>query len=456
MKVVPDHAAGKAASSPLKKAMGNAKWLLISRVIQMGVGLLVNASVARHLGSTTFGLLSMAIAFTALFAPLSQLGLNSLISREIIRFPNRADELVSTALAMRLAAGLVCSLVGMGLIWGGNLLPQASAGVAAVMFVSMTLSAYQVLTYWFEAHTASNHSVKAGMAGMVVSSVVKLLLVLFNAPLMAFAWTYVAEVVIVSMLMRRTYLRLGGQFSLAKAKVSVARELLSSSWPLILSGVAEATNQKIDQVMLGMFSSSETVGEYAVAARLSEVWYFGATAIAASIYPRLMQLKNSNPAAYQERLRQGYDFLCSGAGLIALGTTFAAPWVIALLYGDAYRDSATILSIHIWASIFIYTRALTSKWLVMENILRFSLVSHLCGAVTNVILNLFLIPRYGGVGAAWATLISYSVSSVFAFAILERTRGQFLMIVQALVLPASVWRTIRTIRDLRNRKRTAN
>ena len=444
--------ASTAAPTALKKAVVNAKWLLAWRVLQMGAGLLVNALVARHLGVDSFGVLSLSMAFAALFAPLCHLGLNSLISREIIREPWRSDELVSTALLFRLSAGTVCGVAGVLVAKLTNVLPDGAWAITAVFFLSTTLGSFHVLDYWFEAKTASSYTVKANAVGMLVGVMIKVGLVMLNASIIAFAWAYVVEIVLVALILNRFYRKQGGRFSVEFAKLSTARALVLTSWPLILSGVAEAVNLKIDQVMLGVLATSGTVGEYAVAARLSEVWYFGAVAVAASIYPRLMELRSSNPVAYHQRLQQGYDFLCLSGVCLAIGTTLAAPFVIRMLYGNAYQHSAAILSIHIWASIFVYTRALTSKWLIMENILGFSLISHLCGAVVNVACNFALIPSFGGIGAAYSTLISYSVSSVFCFVLLNRTRGQFFMIINSLFLPLSIPRAVRFGRELLARR----
>ncbi|HBS6199539.1 TPA: polysaccharide biosynthesis C-terminal domain-containing protein, partial [Klebsiella pneumoniae] len=113
-------------------------------------------------------------------------------------------------------------------------------------------------------------------------------------------------------------------------------------------------------------------------------------------------------------------FFC--ALIISIFITIIAHTAINILYGEAYAESATILIIHIWASLFVFMRAVLSKWLVIENMLPFSLVTHISGAIVNIILNLILIPKMGGIGSAIATVISYSISSYFSLFIFKRTR----------------------------------
>ncbi|WP_124056477.1 flippase [Klebsiella pneumoniae] len=194
-----------------------------------------------------------------------------------------------------------------------------------------------------------------------------------------------------------------------------AKTLMSKSWWLILSGVAEVLYLKIDQIMLGMINGYSTVATYAVAARLSEAWYFFPTIITASFFPLLILAKKESEEKYKHTLLDLSRKLFFCALIISIFITIIAHTAINILYGEAYAESATILIIHIWASLFVFMRAVLSKWLVIENMLPFSLVTHISGAIVNIILNLILIPKMGGIGSAIATVISYSISSYFLY-----------------------------------------
>nr|HCI8060515.1 oligosaccharide flippase family protein [Klebsiella pneumoniae] len=180
---------------------------------------------------------------------------------------------------------------------------------------------------------------------------------------------------------------------------------MSKSWWLILSGVAEVLYLKIDQIMLGMINGYSTVATYAVAARLSEAWYFFPTIITASFFPLLILAKKESEEKYKHTLLDLSRKLFFCALIISIFITIIAHTAINILYGEAYAESATILIIHIWASLFVFMRAVLSKWLVIENMLPFSLVTHISGAIVNIILNLILIPKMGGIGSAIATVI---------------------------------------------------
>jgi O-antigen/teichoic acid export membrane protein len=217
--------------------------------------------------------------------------------------------------------------------------------------------------------------------------------------------------------------------------MSKAKDLLSQSWIIILSGFLALVNLKVDQIMLRWMSGAAEVGIYSVAVTFSEVWYFIPAAIAMSVFPRLIELKKSQPSIYDKRLQQICDLFFALAFLVALSMTFVAGPLIPFLYTNAYAGASAILVIHIWSGIFIFMRALFSKWMFIEDALMFSLVSHGFGAIVNVLLNIILIPKFGGQGAALATLFSYAASSYFALFFYAKTRPLALIMSKSLILP---------------------
>ena len=105
------------------------------------------------------------------------------------------------------------------------------------------------------------------------------------------------------------------------------------------------------------------------------------------------------------------------------------------MFGEVYKNAASILMIHIWAALFIFMRALFSRWIVIEDVLIFSMITHGSGALLNIVLNYILIPQYGGEGAAYATLFSYATSSYFALLLYFKTRPIFWMMTKSLFSP---------------------
>ena len=93
-------------------------------------------------------------------------------------------------------------------------------------------------------------------------------------------------------------------------------------------------------------------------------------------------------------------------------------------------------------------RALFSKWIILEEVFIFSLITQGLGAVSNIILNYFFIESHGVTGAAVATLISYSIAGYFSLLLSSKTRALFVMMSKSMMLHAfiSVPATIKEFR----------
>ena len=139
------------------------------------------------------------------------------------------------------------------------------------------------------------------------------------------------------------------------------------------------------------------------------------------------------------------DFLFVVALTIALAVSASAQWLVPWLFGEAYTECVPILLVHIWAAVLVFMRALLSKWLITEDLLRLSLLSQASGAITNILLNLFLIPRYGALGAAYATVISYLVAGYGILFLHKQLRPMAMVVSRSLILP---FRLIRSGRML--------
>ena len=192
---------------------------------------------------------------------------------------------------------------------------------------------------------------------------------------------------------------------------------------------------KIDQFMLRWMLGLEEVGIYSVAASISETWYFIPTAIMISFFPKLIELSNKKNSLYKLRLQQLIDMVFIIALIIAILITLLADEIILFLFGDPFIQSANVLIIHIWASLFIFMRAVFSKWVLIENMLVFSVVTEGLGTISNILLNLWFIPSFGLTGAAFASLISYAIASYFSLLLHPRSRIVFIMMSKAMFSP---------------------
>lgn len=421
-------------SETVLKIAKNSGWLMGERVLTMALALTIHVWVARYLGPARFGILNYAISIVGLFGTFTYLGLSGLVIRDLVKEPDAWDEILGTVFFLKLIGGVV----GVGLIAAFVLVQPIDATTRWVLALAtggLLFHAFRVLEFWFASRVESRYAVLASSLAGVTSAAVNAALILSGAGVVAFGAVLLLQPAVLAAGLLIVYARQGGAITHWRYVGLRARSLLSQGWPLLLASVGALVYLKIDQVMLGMMAGSEQVGVYAVAARLSEVWYFIPTALALSVFPKIIESKQEGDAVYNRRLQRTYNMLAALAIGIAVLVTVASEFVIDLLYDDRYHEASRILAIHIWAAPAMFMGALLSKWLIAENLLTFSFTRHLIGAVANIGFNFVLIPKYGGTGAAVATLVAYSLASYGACFTDPRTRIAGRMMTRAIFWP---------------------
>ena len=392
------------SSQGFKRYFANTSWLMGHRVLSMVVALFVGVYVARYLGPERFGLLSYAGSFVGLFTALATLGLDGIMVRELVKTPERRDELLGTAFWIKAGGAILMYIFIAAAIPFTHNDTQTNIMIAVIAF-AVVFQAFNVIDFNFQAAVKSKFVVYAQLVSLVVSSIAKLVFVWISAPLVWFACVFLLDAVVRAVGLTTVYLQTTGKVWYWRWSWHMAKELLKDSWPLILSGMAVSIYMKIDQVMIKEMLDAGSVGNYAAAVRLSEAWYFIPMAITSSVFPAIINAKKQSKELYYQRLQKLYNLMVWLAVGIALPTTFLAPWVIRVLYGEAFLKAAGVLSIHIWAGVFVFLGVACSKWFIVENYIKKNLYRTSVGVVSNVILNLILIPLYGIYGAAIATLI---------------------------------------------------
>ncbi len=416
------------------KYFKNTSWLFGEKILRMVVGLFVGVWIARYLGPEQYGLFSYAQSFVGLFTAIATLGLDGIVVRELVKDENRSGELIGTAFWLKLMGAVaVLGLLAVAVNVTDN---DRTTNILIFIIASATIfQSFNVVDFYFQSRVESRYVVYANMIALFVSSIIKITLIMIEAPLVAFAWVVLFDSFVLACGYLYFYLK-NSEFGIGELKFcrSTAVELLRDSWPLILSGIVISIYMKIDQVMIKEMIDSEAVGQYAAAVRISEAWYFIPMVISSSLFPAIIRAKEISEALYYERLQKLYDLMVWMAIAIALPMTFLSEWVIRVLYGDAYHEAGGVLMVHIWAGVFVFLGVASGKWYVSENLQKLSFYRTFMGAIVNIGLNFLLIPKYSIYGAAVATLVSQIIAAYFFDLFDKRTRILFFSKTKSLCL----------------------
>lgn len=435
-------------SPGLRRIIGNISWLLAERLLTIVLSLSVGIYVIRYLGSEDFGKLSYSISFAGLFSAIAKLGLDAIIVRNIVQEEDSTQQILGTAFVLKLISSLLTILLIAGAIWTFNDDAQVR-WMTLIIALGLVFSAFEVIDFWFQSQVLAGALTVVRSGQFILSSLAKILLISLRVSLMAFVWLTLIDSLFKAVGSIGVYLKhhqaiFRWQFNWARA-----REMLRDSYPLILSSVMVTIYMKIDQIMLGNMVGNEAVGNYAAAARFSEIWYFVPGLVCSSVFPAIIRAKQRNEQEYYNKLQQLYDLIAWMSLAIAVPMTFVAIPLMTTLLGDGYSKAGEILSWHIWATPFVFLGVARSQWLMVENLTQFSFATTVFGTITNILLNLILIPIYGGTGAAIATLISYACASHLTCIIYPPMFNTGWMLTKALFIPFRIHQNLIYINNVK-------
>ncbi len=414
------------------KYLKNTGWLMSGKLLSLFVGFLVT----RYLGRELFGDLSFSLALVTITAAVGALGLDTFIIREIINEPLKRDEILGTALYLRLGANILLIPITLGVYLFYHHFSATPGETLTLLIVLLSLTSvfksFNVIDAYFQSQVQSKYVVYVQNICLFITAILKVAVVLLGLPLIYLVLVLVFDAFILAVGLVIVYQNRGISILNWSFNKTRGKSLLKQSFPLILSAVMVTVYMKIDQIMLKQLGSG-AVGIYSAAASLSEAWYFIPTAIITSVFPAIINARKTDLERYEKRLKHLYELLIYISLPVAIFISFFANQIIHIIFEDGFQGAGAMLSIHIWSGIFVFLGVASSQYLLAEGYTRISFYRTMAGAIINILLNLWLIPLYGGVGASIATLIACIIST-FYLLLIPKTRLQGIMMLKSLFL----------------------
>lgn len=424
---------GRKITSNVTAVVSNTSWLVADRLLRMAVGFVLGVWIARYLGVAEYGLFSYATAFVYLFNPLVTLGLDNIVVRDIVQDPNTTGKSLGTAFGLRLMGSCIALLLAISTISIFRPNDSLLLGIVAILSISGIFQSMDVIDLWFQSQVKSKYTVFSKTIAFSCIALVKVGLIISQAPLIAFAWTSLAEISLGAIALAIIYRIRGHLFESWQWDFHSARKLLKDGLPLMLSSITIMIYMKVDQIMLGSLINDKSVGLYTAATRISEASYFIPSAILSSVTPYIYKARENSESEYSQYMIRLLRLMNAIGIGIAIPVTILAPAIIQVCYGDAYTQSSAVLLVHIWAAIFVFMGLATTPCLIIEGLTNLALQRTTLGAIVNIGLNLVLIPRYTIVGAAIATVISQAIASYFSHALYPKTWKLFQLQTRSLI-----------------------
>jgi O-antigen/teichoic acid export membrane protein len=388
--------------------------LTLMHIVTMILGLIFTVSLARCFGDIAFGKYSFAIAFTALFAVLMDLGFNQLTIREVARDKALAKKYMGNILIIKLLLSLIFFVFVVAAV---NLMHYPS-DTKTIVYI---FGAYTVLSSFGGLFRAVFHAFEKMEYDSLLTIIQQVIVVSIGLTLLFLGYNLIQvvsvfllggiiNVVFSSVVMVKKFVKPEFELDLNFWKTSIINAI-----PFGLTAIFVIIYVRIDTVMLSMMVGDAPVGWYNAAVILILGLIFIPSVFLGAVFPAFSKLYMSSIDSLKNAYEKAFKYLFIILFPIAVGTTLLADKFILLLYGEQFIHSIIALQILIWWNVFGALNWLFSTILLSINKEKIVAVSTGIGAILNVVLNLFLIPIMSYVGASITTVITEIILFVLLF-----------------------------------------
>lgn len=392
------------------RALKNASWIIVCRVIQSLISLVIGMISARYLGPSNYGVITYVSSVVAFALPIMQLGLNQTLVKEFVQSPEREGKILGTSLVINVLSSIVSMIGSVAFVFLVNAGEQETILVCILYSLTLLFQATEMTQYWFQYQLLSKYPSIATLSAYVAVSLYKIFLLVTQKSVVWFALSNVLDYFLISVILMVIYFKVGNQR--LSFDWRLGREMLSRSKYYIIPSLMVMIFQHTDRIMIKLMMGETETGFYSAAITCVGISGFVFSAVIDSMRPVILEEKGKDQARYENRVAQLYAIITFISLAQSIGMTVLAKPLVNLLYGAEYAPTAGILCVAVWYVTFSYYGSVRNVWILAEGKQKYLFGINVIGAVANVLLNLLLIPRWGGVGAAVASLITQFFTNV--------------------------------------------
>jgi O-antigen/teichoic acid export membrane protein len=394
----------------------NVVWQAASRVLSVAANIAIFVLVARRLGADALGRFSWVMTLVGVFTVLAEFGTTPLLARELVRTEARS-RYWGAFLAARavLAAAVLLPMAALAVAVGEPDRTYIAIVLAAMPFAAARFfdPVFQVCDRPFLGFVPSLvYAATYGALGAVAVETSPSLTPL----LVAFGLSNLAYVALAAALSRRV-------LRPARPRRREWRAVLAAAAPIGVSSAFSIVNTRADVFLLSHLRADAEVGIYSAAYRFLDLAAVAGVLLVGPVIPVFSSLFT----ARRHELKDRYGRILETLGVVLLPVAVLTPLVsadvVALVYGRGFLGASSVLNVLAWVALLTYLSLLGSALCVAAGVVRQGYWTTALAAAVNVALNLVLIPRFGFMGSAWATLASEILLVCVCYAYLTRTFG---------------------------------
>jgi len=415
-----------------------------SEILARGIGFLATAILARRLGVEGIGLLAFASAVAGYFGLALTTGFGEIGAREVARQPENALTIAADGTLMRL---LIAVSGAIAVVVASMFLAKSPDAHIVLLLSTLSLFSLALDTSWVYKGLERNRVIALTV---LVSQMIYLggvLLFVRNpanvirVPVLQFSGELVAALVLLLLLFR----------TIRKPSFRGGLILARQSGYITVSRVMRSLIVTFDVILLGILATRRDVGLYSAGYRICFLMSAIAVATHVVYLPAVTRSSLIGPAALHEILQRSVALTATVMLPLVAGAVVLAGPVLGLLFGDTFVAGSPALRLVALSVALFALHGTTRSIFVAHHQTRLEAAIFAVAAAVNIGLNFLLIPTFGIVGAAFATLMAEALIFAACVVWLARIGAQYPVMpllrpaAASLLMAAALTRFVQTV-----------
>lgn len=397
-----------------------------ARLIGVALSLISIGLIARYLGNNGFGSYSLVLAFLYTFDSLADLGLYSLMVREISKPGADEKKVASNIFTIRMSVLLVFIGIASAAVWLFPYSTEVKIGTMVAGISFLFLSMGQVLMGIFQKYLRTDRPAVADVSGRIVQLILIVICVKAGVGFYGVIAALVISGFVNFMLLfifAKKYVNFSLEFDFAYWK-----QLIKATLPIAASIVLTLIYFKIDSIFLSLpiinkYSPNpiSDVGIYGIAYKILEGLIFFPAMFVGLIMPLLSASAFTDREKFKKVFQKTLDILLIFIVPLIIGILMLSLPIVVLVGGSGFSASAPVLNILALAIGLIFLGNLFGSSIIALDKQKTGAWIYFSGMVVNIVTNLIFIPRYRYVGAAWTTAATELLVTVLMLLLISKT-----------------------------------
>ena len=388
--------------------------LTSAEAINKLLSLVLYIAIANYLRVTGYGQFSFIMTLLAIFTVLANFGLDKLTIREVAKDKEKTQSYVALMLKLKVFLALATYIILIACIHLSGKPKIVISGVHLIGLSIIFIALSNTFLAIFNAHERLEiHAVLLVVIKLLILGLVFLTIYLKYGLLFILGVYAIGEflrLLLAGIIYRKNfYVRKIKQFT----PLSYKKTLITAA-PFVIIGIASLIYMHIDKVMLSFMKGDEPVGWYSAAFTLLLGLMFIPRSYGISVFPAISRYAKDSDKLLNISWQKSVKFLLIVSLPVTVGVILLAGRFIHLFYHSGYENSINALKILMLTIPWIFVNSINMYLLYAANRQKQATFIVLISTAVNIILNLFLIPKFSYIGASWATVIA-EIINVFMF-----------------------------------------